>query len=408
MPFSVAPNIVVVSWQKAQIFAVPTENDPEVELIIAQYLRDLKKQGYNPNLQGIWLQSEWAELANVHANVPISAASLTKIATSLAAIEKLGLQHRFITTIQQTGEVTAGVLKGNLVIVGDRDPLLTWEEGIALANSLERLGIKKIEGDLLIVDNFYMNFQTDPQKSGEALKRSFNWRLWPSSLVRKYAELPSKNSKPALIVQGQVKVIPNIPANSRLILRHKSLALLDIIKQMNVYSNNHIAQMLADSVGGVGTVVQVAQQMANISPEEIQLVNGSGLGVNNRISPHAVCQIWLALEKRLATESLKISDIFPVSGIDTQGTLRLRHLPLGIPVKTGTLDEVSAIAGVVSTQERGSVWFAIINHGERIDKLRQQQDLLLERLSHHWQFTHIHPNSKPVQPFLGDPSRNSF
>jgi len=399
-------NIPLIAWQGADVFAVPTENDPKVELIIAQYLQDLKKQGYDPNQQGIWIQSQWAELANVQANVPISAASVTKIATTLAAVEKLGLDHRFITTIHQKGELKDGVLEGDLIVVGDRDPLLTWEDGISLANSLQSLGIKKVKGDLLIVDNFYMNFLANSQTSGEALKKSFNWHIWPPYLLRDYAKLPGKLAKPELVIQGKVKLSLEVPENSRLILRHKSLTLLDIIKQMNIYSNNHIAQMLADSIGGAQTVMQVAESLATVSPNEIQLVNGSGLGVNNRISPHAICQIWMALEKRLSQESVKITDLFPVSGIDHNGTLIQRHIPAGIPLKTGTLDEVSAIAGVISTKERGPVWFAILNHGGRITELRHQQDLLLQKLSKHWRFI-VDPTLKPVKPFLGDPSRNN-
>jgi len=400
------PNIAITSWQNAAVFSVPTEDDSKVKAIIEGYLKELKSKGFNPAEQGLVIESQWGQLANVKADEPISAASLTKIVTTLAAIEKLGLDHQFTTTVQHTGQFKNGVLEGDLVIVGDRDPLFTWEEAISLASALQKLGIKKIQGNLLIVGNFYMNFQTNTKISGDNLKKSFNWHLWPHPLLTQYNSNPAKKLyKPALVVQGQVKVLPAIPPDSKLILRHKSLPLLAIIKQMNIYSNNYIAQILADSVGGINVVVQTVESLAQISPKEIQLVNGSGLGDKNRISPYAICQIWSTLEKFLAGQSLKIADLFPVSGVDKEGTLRRRHIPAGIPMKTGTLNSVSALAGVIPTQENGPVCFAILNHGNGIAQLRHEQDLVLQRLSKHWQILVDH-NLKPVKPFLGDPTRN--
>lgn len=46
-------------------------------------------------------------------------------------------------------------------------------------------------------------------------------------------------------------------------------------------------------------------QVANVPQEEILLQNGSGLGVDNRISPRAVARMFMALdtllEKKLIT-----------------------------------------------------------------------------------------------------------
>jgi len=393
-------------WQQAQVFAVPTEEDPQVEKIVNQYLRDLQKNGYNIDQQEIWIRSQWAELVNIKSDIPIAAASLTKIATTLAAVNKLGLDHRFVTEIGRTGEVINGVLRGDLVITGGGDPLFTWEEGVALANNLEKLGIKKIQGNLVILNNFSMNFQKKPQASAEALKKSFNYHLWPAHLLKQEQKLAK--TKPTLTIQGKIILAEQPPAKIASILRHQSLSLKDIIKQMNIYSNNQIAQSLADSIGGATTVVQTAIELAQVSPEQIHLENGSGLGVNNRISPKAITQIWMSLENLLAQRSSKITDLFPVSGVDHQGTLQLRHIPAGVTLKTGTLNEVSALAGVIPTKERGLVWFAILNHGSGINQLRHQQDILLQKLSKHWQFE-IDPNKlKSVKPFLGDPSRNSL
>ena len=58
-------------------------------------------------------------------------------------------------------------------------------------------------------------------------------------------------------------------------------------------------------------------------------------------------------------------DFFPVAGRDRTGTMVDRNIPYGITVKTGTLWEVSALAGMIPTAERGPIWFAIINNQRR-------------------------------------------
>lgn len=59
-------------------------------------------------------------------------------------------------------------------------------------------------------------------------------------------------------------------------------------------------------------------------------------------------------------------------------------MPTGSVIKTGTLNEVSALAGVLPTRDRGLVWFAILNRGTDILELRHQQDLLLQSLQKQW------------------------
>jgi D-alanyl-D-alanine carboxypeptidase/D-alanyl-D-alanine-endopeptidase (penicillin-binding protein 4) len=75
--------------------------------------------------------------------------------------------------------------------------------------------------------------------------------------------------------------------------------------------------------------------------------------------------------------------VFPVAGQD-QGTIRRRQLPATSVVKTGTLRNVSTLAGVILTRKHGPVWFALINQGVDLGEYRTQQDILLQALIHHW------------------------
>ncbi len=399
--------IMVAAWQEAKIFEVPTSPDPMVEKIVADYLQNIAALGFPPDKQGIWIQSDWAYLGENSPNIPLSAASLTKIATSIAALETWGTDHRFETLIYQVGSLEDGVLTGDLVIQGSGDPLFVWEEAIALGNQLNNLGIRQVTGNLIIVGNFSMNFQSDPQISGELLKVGLDQSRWSRIVQQQYQKLPVNTPRPQVAIAGKVRVQSNLPEDSQLGIRHQSLTLAELLKQMNLYSNNPMAESLAQSVGGATIVAQKAAKAANVPLEEIQLINGSGLGVENRISPQASVAMLMAIEEKLKGNPINVTDIFPMAGRDTTGTVQWRNIPNGVAVKTGTLAQVSALAGVIPTQERGQVWFSIINHGYNIDRFRVEQDRFLQRLAEHWRLTNVSSNQK-TEPYLGDPQRNKL
>ncbi|CCQ53064.1 D-alanyl-D-alanine carboxypeptidase [Crocosphaera watsonii] len=403
-PIEVVP---VVAWQEAKVFDVPTQSDPVVESIIADYLQRLSSLGFSSNRQAIWLQSDWAYLGDHQAKTPLSAASLTKIATSLAALETWGTGHRFETEFLKVGTVENGVLKGDLIVKGSGDPLFVREEAIAVGNKLNELGIKQVSGNLIIVDNFAMNFKSDRQKSGQLLQLAFNSSRWTPLIKKQYQTLPPNTPKPQITIQGTVKVENNVPETAQRLLKHQSLTMAELLKQMNIYSNNVMSEMIADSVGGAAVVSEVAAKAAKVDSHEIQLINGSGLGVENRISPRASVGMLIAMEEKLQDNPLNVADLFPMGGRDKTGTVQWRNLPDGVAVKTGTLAQVSALAGVIPTKERGPVWFAIINHGPNIDRFRVEQDRFLQRLANHWNLTPVVSPVKATQPVkLGDPKRN--
>jgi D-alanyl-D-alanine carboxypeptidase/D-alanyl-D-alanine-endopeptidase (penicillin-binding protein 4) len=398
----------LLAWDKSAIFALPTQSDPTVEKLVKQYLQDLTAKGFAPDKQGIWIRSQWAELANSQGTIPISAASLTKIATSLAALDKWGTGYQFETQIytNDTAKIENGILQGDLIIKGGGDPLFVWEEAIAIGNALNKLGIRQVKGKLLVSGNFYMNYKSDTQVTGELLKQGLNHQLWSPSLTRQYQVMRPGTAKPQVAIAGSVHLIDEIPNPAKLLLRHNSLPLTQIIRQMNIYSNNEIAEMLAQSVGGAQVVAQVAAAAAKVPQAEIQLLNGSGLALENRISPRAATAMLMAIEDKYQSQSLGVKDLFPTSGRDKVGTMIHRSIPIGTTIKTGTLNTVSALAGVIPTRDRGQVWFAIINHGNDVSQFRQQQDLFLQRLSQHWQLSTLQPPvTTSVSPYLGDPSR---
>ncbi|MBD2466000.1 D-alanyl-D-alanine carboxypeptidase [Oscillatoria sp. FACHB-1407] len=390
--------------------------DPTAIAAVQQHLNRLINLQMPTAQQGVWIQVSNQILAENQGNIPLSAASLTKIATTLVALETWGVDHEFETLVGATGIVEGGVIQGDLVIQGGGDPFFVWEEAIALGNALNQMGINRVAGNLIIAGDFAMNFQTDPVVAGELLRQGLNADLWNAEANAQYQTLPSGTARPRVVVEGLVQVMELEEAKRRAnvsLIRHRSLPLVEILKAQNVYSNNVMSDLLAEQLGGAEIVARKAAERARVPAEEVQLINGSGLGMENRISPKAVCAMLVAIQQDLEPHQLNVADLFPVIGRE-RGTLGGRRIPTGAAVKTGTLDAVSALAGAFPTRDRGLVWFAIINVGTAdLQALHDEQDLLLQTLQQQWGAptplpTEITPSDRASQPGnqLGAPSRN--
>ncbi|MEB3826049.1 D-alanyl-D-alanine carboxypeptidase [Phormidium sp. CCY1219] len=364
------------------LLPAPENPDPQTTAQIEQYLNTLAAQGFARENQGIWIQRGDTLLANHQGTTPLSAASVTKIATSLVALQTFGPQHQFVTEIAAKGPIENGVLNGDLVILGGEDPFFVWEDAIPLGNRLNELGIDRVTGNLVIVGEFSMNFETDPATSGTLLQQALNAQIWPPEAQTQYGTLPPGTPQPQVIVEGAVQVVDSASANRTLLLRHRSRPLAELVKQMNMYSNNMIADMLAESVGGAGVVAQKAAEAAGVGAGEIQLINGSGLGEENRMSPRAACGVFLALQEYLNGHNMTLADAIAIIGKDL-GVLEGRPLPANAVVKTGSLNYVSTLAGVIPTQS-GLVWVAIMNTDGDLQQYRTRQEVMLQNLMGEW------------------------
>jgi serine-type D-Ala-D-Ala carboxypeptidase/endopeptidase (penicillin-binding protein 4) len=361
--------------------------EPTADKAVKALLLNLKKSGYSESAQGVWIQSNSGALLAAHQPTrPLPAASLTKLATTLAALSTWEPDFQVVTIATTNGQIVGNTLQGDLIIQGSGDPLFVWEEAIALGNALNRLGIQRVQGNLVVTGPFAMNFETDPQLATNLLKRALDSANWDSEILKPYATLPKGTHKPQIVITGVARyelLKADNPASKELV-RHSSLPLWQMLKRMNVHSNNVIAEMLATAMGGYTVVVQKATSAAGISPDEIRLINGSGLGQQNQISPHAVVAMLIALQNRARSLNLTLADLLPVSECKC-GTIEDRALPPGTLVKTGTLSDVSALAGMIPTRDRGPIWFAIINRGEgNIETFHGAQDRLLRSLNQKW------------------------
>ncbi len=96
-----------------------------------------------------------------HSNQTATPASITKLVTTATALELLGGDFRFITTIAHDGSLSNGILTGNLYVIGSGDPTLGsayFKDENFLTNwceQLKKIGIKEISGNIIADARIY-------------------------------------------------------------------------------------------------------------------------------------------------------------------------------------------------------------------------------------------------------------
>lgn len=340
-----------------------------------------------PGYSGILVETlDGKPVVENYSNYAFNPASNVKIATSYAVLKTFGPEFRFQTTLWTDGQIdqTTRTLNGNLYVSG-RDPMFNLEHAVNVAYELNRLGISSITGDLIVTDNFALNYNMSPAASANGLAGVMNAgkrsaaaaKAWQNYLINsgKYGQI---TLIPSVSLTGSVYVQP-MPGNLRQLFTHESAPLKEIVKVMMCYSNNFIAERLGDTVGGPYRVAQVSQQGAGVAPQEFVLQTSSGLG-QNRVTPKAMMKLLRALRADLAKYKMTFADIMPVAGVD-KGTLEGRFdtdFARGSVVgKTGTLGNtdggVSALAGEISTRS-GTLLFVIFNQKGSVPRFRAFQN----------------------------------
>ncbi|WP_218081081.1 D-alanyl-D-alanine carboxypeptidase [Anthocerotibacter panamensis] len=348
----------------------------------------LKANRVNPRLQGVLvLNQEGRVLENFQGGAPLPAASVTKLATTLAAMDRWGVNHQFETKIWATGPISNGVLQGDLYLQGGEDPLFLWEDGFTLGHRLEDMGIRSVTGALVVSGPFWMNFSVNPQASANTLRVALNRGLWSPTVSKRYRSLAAGNHPcclvrpaPAVRIQGiarTVNALP-VPPETEPLTVYPSLPLWKIAKRMNAYSSNPLANMLGLTAGGPWAIRQQLSQTWSIPPQAISVETSSGLGRGNKFTPEAVATILNALQGHMDHAGLQLADVLAVKGPEP-GTLHRRGMPAGIVAKTGTLNGVSCLAGVVETSSQGPLRFVLLNQGP-VATLRKLQDWFLNML----------------------------
>ena len=362
--------------------------------------------------QGVYIEStNGTALLSQEAQKAVHPASVSKVPTTLALLRKLGPDYRFATTFSARGVISEGTLHGDLLVESNGDPAFVDENALLVADRLRELGITQVTGQLRLRGNLTFDWLSD--EDGQRLQRALAGSVSPAALaaVRAFelesptGPAPEKLLPTGIRFLGSADPAPasNLtptsspaPASSsapasmlvRPLLVHRSQPLLPLAKSLNDYSNN-IFKPLADAAGGAAAVEALARSVVPGSMQsEIKLGDGAGTDPANRLSPRAAVKLLRALEEELKKSGHGLTDILPVCGID-DGTLRRRldgPDEVGRVVgKTGTYGDygASALVGAIPTSDRGTVYFAILNHGVPVPEARRRQDRFVRALLQH-------------------------
>lgn len=340
-----------------------------------------------PGYSGILVETlDGKTVIESYSSYAFNPASNVKVATAYAVIKTFGPDFRFQTQVWTDGayDQATGTLYGNLYVSG-RDPIFNYEHAVSLANELNRMGIRSVNGDLVVSDNFTMNYNTSAVRAGASLQATMDMGKRPVAATKSWVSFLGNSGKygqtlgvPGVSISGATYVQP-MPSNVKLLFTHESAPLREIVKATMCYSNNFLAERLGDMVGGPYAVARTVQLGAGVSPSEFVLQTSSGLGIN-RVTPKAQMKLLRAFRTELARFKMTYADVMPVAGVD-KGTLANRFatdFAKGSVVgKTGTLGNtdagVSSLTGEITTKQ-GKFLFVIFNQRGNVSRFRSFQN----------------------------------
>ncbi|QEY24218.1 D-alanyl-D-alanine carboxypeptidase/D-alanyl-D-alanine endopeptidase [Neisseria animalis] len=176
------------------------------------------------------------------------------------------------------------------------------------------------------------------------------------------------------------------PPEARLLVRHFSPPLKDMLTEMNKHSSNLIARSVYLKLGGsedvqtalaqAETVVRRELALSGVDSSELVLENGSGLSRKERVTAEMLGQM---LEKAYFSPFKEaFIRTLPIAGAD--GTLKDRLSAAGpsLRLKTGTLKNVRALAGYWLGEKPMAV--VVIINSPNADYYLESMDKLIESL----------------------------
>jgi D-alanyl-D-alanine carboxypeptidase/D-alanyl-D-alanine-endopeptidase (penicillin-binding protein 4) len=387
--------------------------------------------------------------------VPRNPASVMKLVTTYSALELLGPAYSWPTEVYFAGDFDGRTLYGDLGIKGYGDPFMVVEQFWKLLRVLRRIGLREIDGNLLLDDSYFDVAPEDPGAFDGQPYRTYN--VVPNALLTNFKAVQfffladpvnrrvlvtSDPVLPNLVIRNRLeladgpcrgyqggisfnitdpKTIANvvfegafptrcnnysmtrtvlqhdtylyglfrslwsdlggnltghlsdgvIPDEADLIYTQQSPPLAEVIRSINKNSNNVMTRQLLLTLGAElravpGTeangidVVHDYLRSHEIDDGSLVMVNGAGLSRQGRVSAAMLVDLLETAAKSAFAPEFLAS--LPIGGVD--GTARRRFDDESgngvMHVKTGRLDNVSALAGYIHANDGGIYALAIL------------------------------------------------
>jgi len=312
---------------------------------------------------------------------PLAPASNEKLLVTYGALVSLGPAYRFRTEVLGQGRLSGGVWVGNLVLKGFGDPTLTSQGIRQLVRQLRQQGIRRVTGRVLGDESWFDTIRTAP-----GWKSSFYlWESPPLSALVVDGDVYEKHLalRPALAAAGTFRRllrgagiasgpagVGRAPSGATVLARVQSQPLSDVVRAMDLSSDNFTAELLVKEIGaeagdGGTTAAGLAVVMrdlgrAGVPLQGVRMADGSGLSFDDRVTARALAALLLVIWRSPELQGI-VWRALPVAGVS--GTLRdrLDSRPTfgAVRAKTGTTDLATALSGYV----RRRYAFAVLDNG---------------------------------------------
>jgi serine-type D-Ala-D-Ala carboxypeptidase/endopeptidase (penicillin-binding protein 4) len=330
------------------------------------------------------------------ARQPMVPASNQKLLVAAAVLDRLGVDHRFVTEIRAAAPVD-GVITGDLHLVGGGDPLLASADVPdprrypafattsmdALADAVVAAGVRVVDGDVIGDGSRYDDEFVVPSW-GPGITRGDggpvdallvnDGTIFGSGVGLDPNQSAANELNRLLVARGVTITGRNrtgvTPEGTPVLASVTSAPLSEVVAELLQTSDNNTAEMLVKELGyaatGLGTRAAGLQVVRDVLGEwgvpldGLVLDDGSGLSRENRTT----CATLLAVLDRAESElgSTALADALAVAA--TSGTLVDQFQGTGLEgimrAKTGTLSDVKALSGEVTAEDGSVLRFASV------------------------------------------------
>ena len=317
-------------------------------------------------------------------------ASTMKLLTAVTALDRLGGDYQYRTSLRYSGEVVDSVLTGDVFCVGGLDPMFDTIDMNAFVESILGLGVKTIRGRLVAVTSF---------KEEPLLGEGWCWdddnpQLTPLLVSRK-DEFMSRfvEMLRAAGVEVDAPCTTGVLPKESLVICSRSHSLRQVLLPMMKDSDNLYAESMfyqaATTVGSRPVKASHGRQAvketlgkAGVKDIQYRIADGSGLSLYNYVTPELMMKL-LIYAYRKTPIFRELYPTLPVAGQD--GTLKKRMVKSiangRVRAKTGTVTGVTTLSGYCSAANRHMLAFCIMNQGVlKIAEGRDFQDRVCEAL----------------------------
>ncbi len=368
-----------------------------------------------------------------NANHPRILASVTKLFTVAAALDRFGPDWAPQTRVLATGQASGRVWNGNLYLVGGGDPTLTRSGLTTLAQrAVSKLGVTRVSGKLLVDAGAFDSWRgadrthrtTDPDMGGvlgaltlDRGSRAVNPGMTAAVAFRSalrgagvtVAAAPTLGRTPVTAAPVASYVGPNVRLMAAQVLMPSDNFVAEVLLKNLVSADGSEGscrlqaglEALRDPLLPVSAEDQPCVSDRSATPATTanatrilrsslrtrlgttpQIHDGSGLSRRNRVSPALVTRLLVRLQADEAVGPV-VRAALPRAG--QTGTLSRRMRGTAAQgrcqAKTGTINGVSTLAGYCTAVSGRELAFAILQNGSSPWSARAFQDRFVAQLA---------------------------